>query len=495
VLENASVLTVATGMERGLGFLANLLAARFAGAPVYGAYSLAMTTANNIAAYAGAGIGSTATRFSGDFSRDSAASRTVGRALALVSITSALIASALLFAGADQLARFLRNGPGLATLLRWASISAGVVILLECCRGYLVGQRRFRSIFILSAVAGGGMLALLPTVSGLGPTAMLCAQFSAAALAIVAVLVFRSQRRSRNEETLYSETVIGVARRIWSFGFVQLLSIVGLNAAGWWVASLVARSDGTMIQMGIFAVANQVRNIVAMVPGLLTQSSYGLLANDDAEPGRVLVFMTYVSGVVVTLLGGLGIIVLPWLLPAAWGRSYSAGVLAGSLALATAMVHMAGSPAAARLTIVSLSWTGVINALWSLIVFGGSFALLTVASPSAAALAMAIYLGAHLLSATLVLFGLKRFRASHAGLTEFFVIANLTALLLAGMAYGRTVVAPGSAQFAITCLELLIIALSLFAALKAGKQCGFSVAIFVDVVRRLLFRLRGIAVL
>ena len=131
-MTGASALIAATGIERGFGFLANLLAARFGGAATFGAYSLAMTTANNIAAYAGAGIGSTATRFSGEYPRGTPGYRALARALALVSGLSALIATVALFFGARPLATLLLRQSSLVPLLEWASISAGVMILFEC---------------------------------------------------------------------------------------------------------------------------------------------------------------------------------------------------------------------------------------------------------------------------------------------------------------------------------------------------------------------------
>jgi hypothetical protein len=68
---------------------------------------------------------------------------------------------------------------------------------------------------------------------------------------------------------------------IWGLGMVQLASVVGLNAAGWWIASLVARGDVTLAQMRLFAIAGQCRNIASLVLGLLTQSSYSLLAEQS----------------------------------------------------------------------------------------------------------------------------------------------------------------------------------------------------------------------
>src|SRR5271163_857386 len=63
LLSGTSALGVVTLLERGLGFLANLAVARVGGAQIFGAYSVAMTTATNVASYAGAGIGTTANRF------------------------------------------------------------------------------------------------------------------------------------------------------------------------------------------------------------------------------------------------------------------------------------------------------------------------------------------------------------------------------------------------------------------------------------------------
>ena len=60
-----SVLGMSVFVERGMGFLANLLAARLGGAATFATYSLAISTANNISTYAAGGIGATATACAG----------------------------------------------------------------------------------------------------------------------------------------------------------------------------------------------------------------------------------------------------------------------------------------------------------------------------------------------------------------------------------------------------------------------------------------------
>src|SRR3984957_464847 len=135
----SSALGVATLVERGCGFLANLLAARLAGATVLGIDSIAMTTANNVAAYAGAGIGTTANRFSGEYPYGSPGYAGLLQALSLVSLASAALATNILWFAAAPLATHLLRNPGLAGLLRLAALSAGAIILLECLRGLLLG--------------------------------------------------------------------------------------------------------------------------------------------------------------------------------------------------------------------------------------------------------------------------------------------------------------------------------------------------------------------
>ncbi|MFZ0593008.1 MAG: hypothetical protein WAM39_21300, partial [Bryobacteraceae bacterium] len=71
LVSGTSALGLGVVIERGFGFLSNVLAARLGGASTFGVYSLAISTASNISTYAAGGIGSTATRFSGEYPRGS----------------------------------------------------------------------------------------------------------------------------------------------------------------------------------------------------------------------------------------------------------------------------------------------------------------------------------------------------------------------------------------------------------------------------------------
>jgi len=474
-----SALMVSASLERGLTFLAHLTAARMGGAATFGGYSLALTTANNIASYAGAGIGSTATRFAGAYGQDSPSRRTLGRALVLVGLTSAALAAFLLIAGAGPIATLLLRKPDLASLLRWAALPAAAAILLECYRGYLVGQRNFAAQIRLAALVGAGLLVVLPLAARWGAMPMVCGFAFVSTAALASVLFTAQVPRGGPVAVLPAEaapTVGKLAREVWHFGAIQLLGVIGLNAAGLWMASLLVRFDSTMVQMGLFAAANQIRNIAGLAPGLFTQSSFGLLADRRHDPGEVLGFSTVSAAITVVILAGLGIALLPWVLPLLYGRSFTEAVLPASVALATAIVHLSNGPAAARLNIVALKVTGAVNAVWSATVFGFGALLLShralTAKPAMAA--MLIYLAAHIISAVLVFALLRRRGDLPKGFATLLGLPTVGAVLLALLAFARSGAAEESGQAGWTAAIVFFTLLAAVLIFEAGRRKGWA---------------------
>jgi O-antigen/teichoic acid export membrane protein len=461
-------------VERSLGFLANLLAARLGGAATFGAYSLAITTANNISTYAAGGIGSTAVRFSGKYSRESPAYVTLFRALLIISLASAAVAACALWLGAAPLAKLLEK-PSLTGLLSWAALSAAGMILLECWRGFLVGQRRLAALLWLSIVVGVGMVSLLPFTSRLGPVPMIVSQGSVALGAVaVCLLLYRVLGLAPASHRNSPQSLKPMLREVWSFGAVQLAGLIGMNAAGWWLTSLVARSDTSMIQMGFFAIAHQVRNMVALAPTLLTESSLAVMARGEKNavrtPDQTMALSTFATMFLSLLLAGAGILIAPWGLSLLYGKSYAAASAAAALALATAVVHMGSGPASARLTIVSIKTTGVINTLWAILVaISATFFLFWRGD---ATKGMLIYLAAHLISAVLVLVSLAARDCVPRGMKAVYALGiggSISLALLALLRYREPALTP-----AISGAMLLLFAAALTALFLTGRRHGWA---------------------
>ncbi len=475
LLSGASALGAGMIVERSLGFLANLLAARLGGAATFGAYSLAITTANNISTYAAGGIGSTAVRFSGKYSRESPGYATLFRALLIISLASASIAAVALWLGAAPIARLLGK-QSLTGLLSWAALSAAGMILLECCRGFLVGQRRLAALLWLSLMVGAGMVALLPFTSRLGPVPMIVSQGAVTVGAVaVCLLLYRLLRLAPvSRRSVPGPSLQSMLREVWSFGLVQLAGLIGMNAAGWWLTSLVARSDTSMIQMGFFAVSHQVRNMVALAPTLLTESSLAVMARGEKDahrtPDQTMALTTFATMFLSLLLAGAGILVAPWGLALLYGKAYTAASAAASLALATAVVHMGSGPASARLTIVSIKTTGVINTVWAILVaVSATFFLFWRGD---ALKGMLIYLVAHLVSAVLVLVSLAARNCVPEGMKAVYVLGMGSSVSLAALAlfrYGHPAL-----SYIITGGMFLFLALALGALFLTGRRRGWA---------------------
>ncbi len=472
LVSGTSALGLGVVIERGAGFVANILAARFGGLATFGAYSFAISTANNIATYAAAGIGSTAARFSGKYQHGSSGYATLARVLALVSVVSAAAAALGLWLGAGPIARLLGQS-NLTGLLHWAALSAAGIVLLECARGFFVGQRRLSALVLLSLVVGAGMLSLLPLAAHRhSPVRMIISQGAITLTAVVACLLLARPLGLLSPRLVSrTQTFAPMLREVWGFGMVQLAGLVGSNVAGWWLITLVARSDRSLVQMGFFGVASQLRNIVGLAPSLLTEGSYAVMADPDGEdartPQHVLGFTSFASTLVAVVLASVGILVAPWMLRLLYTSAYSSASVTVAIALALAVMHMGNAPASARLSIVSIRASGIINTVWACFVAGVG-TLLMLHRGGSAALAMGIYLLAHAMSSALVLLVLARKDSLPRGLPLLFSLATGSTVALAALAALRA--AEPDRTGTLTAAMLLLTIASLAGMLALGRR-------------------------
>jgi hypothetical protein len=137
-------------------------------------------------------------------------------------------------------------------------------------------------------------------------------------------------------------------------------------------------------------------------------------------PQRVMALCSYASLGLSLLLALAGMTVVPWMLALMYGKAYAGAGTTIALGLATAVAHMGNAPAAARLTIVSLRSTAVINTVWA--VFVAAAATLMLVRGGNAPEAMGVYFAGHVVSATLVLLVLQRKDNLPAGMVSLFAL-------------------------------------------------------------------------
>jgi O-antigen/teichoic acid export membrane protein len=400
IANSVSSLGAALAIERISSFTANLLAARIAGAEVFGKYSLMINTAMNVASYAGAGIGQTATRFGGGYTRGTEGYRQMVKLLVLFTLASITLAAAILSGVAQPLAKFVMNNTVLAPLLRLAALSAGVMLAAESVRGFLVGQRQYRLLVMLAICCAGGWIIGLPLAARFGPRAMLVAHASSLGIGVVGSIALAKRRRLWTWRAATVAPELPSARLFAQFGLVQMLQGFCMNASGLWMTTLMARSDTSLIQLGFFAVASQIRNMVGFGPSLLGQTALSLLTDEaGSEYGSaevVLTRSTFLASLLSIVFAGVSILAVHVAVAFFYGTSFAGAETAAIFGIGTALVHMSSAPAAARLSIVSVRVAGIITAFWATMVALAAF----LSSPNVdAATAMKIYFLAHCVSA------------------------------------------------------------------------------------------------
>ena len=114
-------------------------------------------------------------------------------------------------------------------LLRWAAISSVGIILLECARGFFVGQRHLAALLVLSLLVGLGMVTLLPAMAHRhDPRAMLVAQGAVAIGRCWCVCCLAGKLGLRLAAWWVRALPLGpMLREVWTFGGIQLGSLIG----------------------------------------------------------------------------------------------------------------------------------------------------------------------------------------------------------------------------------------------------------------------------
>ncbi|HJZ81774.1 MAG TPA: oligosaccharide flippase family protein [Pyrinomonadaceae bacterium] len=437
LLYGSATLGLAVGLERVLGFIANVLAARIAGPQTFGAYSMVLATASAIAVYAGAGIGTTATRFSGQYRPDTAGYRRFIVALAVIAVASASVAALLMLAGAGPLARWVLKNEGLISFLRFSAASSAAIVLLDCCRGLLLGQQKYQALLGLSAVSGIGLILVLALAARVSAGMMILGQGSVALLC-VALFVVMAKRFALGPAGGHDPNAGPGIRSVFTFGLVQFSAFAGISIASWWMASLVVRSDATLTQMGLYAIANQFRGLVALAPGLCAQVGYSLLTDESGAryggANRVLLVNSFLASSLTTLAATVGILVAPWLLGLVYGKTFSGAEAAIVIFLGTAVIHMSGVPATQRLNIVGLRLSGIITTIWALLTAGLGIWLVPANGATGAAVAFLI---SHTLAQMLIILALRKLGELPKGYLSLFGVTTIGSVLLAALGYWR----------------------------------------------------------
>jgi len=458
LLKGASLIALATLLERGFLFLANVFSARIAGAEHFGAYGLALQTAGFMASQAGLGIGMVACRFAAEYPVGHALNRDFVHRIIHLSVGLAFLASILMLAFAWPLANWFYNKPVFFRVLVITIFSAPAFVMLDAVRGLLIGVSYYRGMVILSTIFGISMLILMPWAAIRGARWMVLTHAVCSFMTCLSLLILLNHKFHLKLLSFGSSQV-----PLWPmlrFGILQVGTGTAVSLVMMTMMAMLVRYAsreemiatallplGVIVQqgtvwlvtiglsyypifgfreVGYYNAASSVRNIASILPGMLHQTMISLMTNKRGDEfggaNRVLLINTWMSAFFLIPVTSLGLIFMPWFLPFFFGRGFMEGVMPACFLLAVGLIHMVAQPAVNRLTILSPRAVMIAHVFWIVSALGSAFFLAPMLGATGVALSLLI---AHSVAALVVPLML----AWYGNLPEHFLTLTLFSMM------------------------------------------------------------------
>ena len=452
---------------RLFGFIGTIIGARLLGVAGFGAFSFVQSTVSVVTAYAGMGVGTTATRFVAAQGDNLSAARSVSLKLIGFGVIAAALAAIAVGAAAPWIAGNLLHRPELSGAVRAASLLVLAGVAWESIQGTLSGYREFARIALCTAVAGiAGLIAIVLLTPALKLPGFILAQAIASLAAIAVGLVVLARRwRAAGAGTPADGERLGVMLR---FGAVFLASNAILAPVMWLVAWRLSQLPNGLEGLGYWGAAHQLKNIVALLPGLVSQVALPLLAFHSSGNGRTEFRQTLrssvlISGVAVLPLGIL-LMLLSSPLLSLFGADFRGGTGLAQAVIAGSVCHLFAMPIVHALTIGNVNLTAMVNLIWAGVILAAVWYLLPTYGALAAGLGwFAAHAGSMMLTAWLVS---RQGGIDRPTLVDISVVFALAAIALAGLLSGHPWIAVGA--FLVACVRASHWIAELRAAPKAG---------------------------
>lgn len=385
-------------ISRGLGLVASILVARMLGRVQFGELGIIQTTVGMFGAFAGFGLGVTATKHVAQFrSKDPTRA---GRIIAISTLVAWLTGgsmAALLLILAPWLASHTLAAPHLGGLLRLGSALILVGAISGAQTGALAGFEAFRRIAKINLLSGLATFPLMVCgVWGWGLEGAVVGLVLSQALTCVLNYFALHAEAGRAGISLSHAPSTYEWRIFWDFSVPAVASGLMVGPVYWLCSAMLVNRPGGYAQMGVFNAANQWFAALLFLPGVLGQAALPVLSerlaeNDLMRAAKVLKSYIQVNALVVGPLVVGGSLLSPWIM-SAYGRGFEGAWLTLTLVLVTAALLALQTPVGQVITASGRMWLATLmNAGWAMCFIGLTWALSSSGATGLAAARLGAY--------------------------------------------------------------------------------------------------------
>ena len=323
---------VGTGLAKALNFAALILVARILGKEGFGEFGLVRTTASMLVAFAGAGIGYTATKHVAELlhTDKERTGRIIGMGYTFTLVTS-LLFGAVFFLLSPWICNSMINAPHLANEMRLASLLLVAVTFAHAQLGMMAGFQDFKGMTQAGVIAG--ILAVPSYVAGAYYAGLRGALVGLIAASMMELLVnYRFISRNTRKygiQCRYFDAYKEIST-LWNYSLPILLTSITLAVAGFVCQMMLAAQENGFSELGIYTAIIQIQTLIYFIPSHVNRVCFPTMSalQSNASALRKVFLLNFALNFLVTFA-----LVLPISLAAGpilglYGSEFSSGGLA-----------------------------------------------------------------------------------------------------------------------------------------------------------------------
>lgn len=373
---------IAAVIPRGIMLVATMVVARLLGKTVYGELGMIQSTVNMLGAFAGFGLGLTATKHVAEFRKTdpTRAGRILGLSGWIAVFSGGLMAGSLL-AFAPWLADHAINAPHLGRPLRIGAIILFISALNGAQVGALSGFEAFKKIAFVNTFVG--LLSFPMLIAGAYwaglEGALWALAFNFGVTWVCNHVALRREAARYNVPLLFTD-----CRQewpvLWRFSLPAVLGGALPGLAYWGCGALLVNQPGGYGEMGIFSAVNHWFVLLIFIPGVLGAVILPILSDqlgqgEVTQSKKTLIFAIKANLLAVAPVAILGAVASPYIM-GLYGSTFRGGWPTLAIMSLTAILFAAVSAVGQIIAASGRMWVGfTMNIGWTLVLLSGAVLL------------------------------------------------------------------------------------------------------------------------
>jgi O-antigen/teichoic acid export membrane protein len=364
--------------ERGLHFIAFILAARMMGTVIFGELGILFSTISMFGVFGGFGLSLTGTKHVAQYKdTDKVKTGKIIGLLELVSVIASLIIGVIVYLNANYVSSHLLHAPHLAKTLQVGSILLASNLLLETQKGILTGYEKFRFILLINLVSGVLTLLLITLGihwSGVYGAIVGASVASLTTLVLAFILTFLSSRKySVYLRIEYSKDLVNI---LFNYSLPAFISGIIVAISLWTMRLLITELDNGYFELGIFSAASRFQTAINLIGITVGNAILPLMSTEKLQSNRRLsIFNIYISWVL-GMVPALPIIAFPEIAGLLFGDSFKSELFYKVVVLLMlTTVLMIYKQGLARIIASKdlMWWSSLSNILWAMTLLSATY--------------------------------------------------------------------------------------------------------------------------